>query len=132
MSPELEAALRRLDLIYIQHQGRKSGRRYQTEVSFAYEEGCVYLLAHDGDSAGPDWLRNVRHAGEATFFVGTRLVRADFELLDPSWVKRIEDLFRARYGAETVRRWYENTPRLPLRLCSLEAVDESLNRQGLR
>jgi deazaflavin-dependent oxidoreductase (nitroreductase family) len=123
MSPDLEEALQRLDLIYLQHEGRTTGRQYTTELTFAYDDGCVYFLAHHSDSRQPDWLRNILVAGEARFYAGTRLLAGHPELLEEDWIPRIQEMFRRRYGGDIVRRWYEGTPRIPMRLSGLHEPD---------
>jgi deazaflavin-dependent oxidoreductase (nitroreductase family) len=119
---ELLETLQRLDLIYLRHKGRKTGREYSTEISFAVDEAGVYLLANLESGRRPDWLLNVLAAGEATFYAGTRLVSGRVEVLADADVPRLQDLFRGRYGGEIVRRWYDPAQIVPVRISELSVV----------
>ncbi|MEX2237403.1 MAG: nitroreductase/quinone reductase family protein [Dehalococcoidia bacterium] len=120
MTPELADTLQRLDLIYLKHRGRKSGEEYEAELSFASDDAAVYLLAHLEDGLLPDWLANIVATGEALFHAGVRLLKGTPELLDAEWIQRVEAMFRAKYGAEVVRKWYEGAPQVAVRLHDIE------------
>lgn len=111
--------MRRLDLIYIKHRGRKSGREYSTEISFAIDEAGLYLLANEESGKPPDWLLNVLAAKEVEFYAGTRLAKGQPEVLPAEEIERIRELFRARYGGEIVRRWYDPDSVTPMRISNL-------------
>lgn len=121
MSAELLESLRRLELIYLKHRGRKSGREYSTEISFAVDDEGVYLLANEESGRPPDWLLNMLAAGAAEFYAGTRLVRGRPEVLPDDAIPRLQEMFRARYGGEIVRRWYDAASVTPLRISDLIA-----------
>ena len=118
---ELMQTLQRLELIYLKHRGRRSGREYSTELSFAVDHEAVYLLANEESGRPPDWLQNILAAGVATFYAGTRLVRGELELLPAEAIPRLQEMFRARYGGEIVRRWYDADSVTPLRISGLVA-----------
>lgn len=123
MLPELEQALKRLDLVYLEHSGRSSGQTYNTELSFAYDGEAIYLLARTHVGELPDWLRNLLAAGKAEFFAGVRRLRGRPELLEECAVARVADMFRVKYGVEVVRKWYEDAPHVAVRLSNPELVD---------
>jgi deazaflavin-dependent oxidoreductase (nitroreductase family) len=119
---ELLEALRRLELIYLKHRGRRSGREYSTEISFAVDQDGIYLLANEERGGRPDWLQNMLAAGEASFYAGTRLVRGHPEVLPVEAIPRLQEMFRARYGGEIVRRWYDAASVTPIRISDLGLV----------
>jgi deazaflavin-dependent oxidoreductase (nitroreductase family) len=123
MSAELVETLERLDLIYLKHRGRKTGREYSTEISFAVDADGVYLLANlENGGRRPDWLLNVLAAGEASFYAGTRLVSGQVELLAGESIPSLQQQFRNRYGGEIVRRWYDPMQIVPVRISELKVV----------
>lgn len=119
LAGDLLETLQRLELIYLQHHGRKTGSEYSTEISFAVDDQGVYLLANEESGRRPDWLRNILRTGEIAFYAGTRLVKGRVELLPPESVPRLREMFRARYGGEIVRRWYESGRVVPVRFTDL-------------
>jgi deazaflavin-dependent oxidoreductase (nitroreductase family) len=120
IAAELVETLRRLDFIYLRHLGRRSGREYTTELGFAVDEEGLYLLASEESGRQSDWLRNVLAADRASFFAGTRLIEGRVELLPRSAIPRLREMFRARYGGEIVRRWYESEHVTALRIFDVE------------
>jgi deazaflavin-dependent oxidoreductase (nitroreductase family) len=61
----------------VEHQGRRSGRRYRTPVlGFRADGGYAVAAVYGADS---DWVRNVLAAGGCTLWRGGRRVR----LTDP-------------------------------------------------
>jgi deazaflavin-dependent oxidoreductase (nitroreductase family) len=65
----------------VEHQGRRSGRRYRTPVlGFRVGGGYAVAVLYGADS---DWVRNVLAAGGCTLFRGGRRVRlAEPQVLD--------------------------------------------------
>ena len=119
LSGDLLETLQRLELIYLQHRGRNTGREYSTEISFAVDAQGVYLLANEESGRRPDWLRNILRAGEVAFYAGTRLVKGRVEVLPPESIPRLQEMFRARYGGEIVRHWYESGLVVPIKVSHL-------------
>jgi hypothetical protein len=94
--------------------GRKTGRRHETTVWCAYEDGVVWLRG-DHDS---DWYRNLEHDPRCRLRVGETEVAAVSEPIsdEPAALRRVVELFRAKYGAEWVSDWYVERGRAPVRL----------------
>ena len=95
-------------------RGRKSGRPHETTTWFAYEDGSVWLRT-DRDT---DWYRNLRHDPRCRIRVGTAELDATSEPIADAAaaLRRVVDLFRAKYGAEWISDWYVERGRTPVRL----------------
>lgn len=65
LNPAVRPLARRMPpLATLRHQGRKSGRTYETPVmAFPTGSGWLIALAYGADV---QWLRNVEHTGRAT------------------------------------------------------------------
>ncbi len=104
MSEELELVTR----------GRKSGQERRVRVWYA-QEGDLLWLRTDGAT---DWHRNLRAHPEATVVVDGAERRARYE---PSAnieadLKKLVELWRAKYGAMWVQDWYVERGREPVKL----------------
>ncbi len=102
---DLTDRLSRSDEIKISVKGRKSGRTISIPVWFALEGENLYLLPVQGSDT--QWYKNVLQnpsirvdAGGA----GTEL-RA-VPITDNKQVSSIVDKFRAKYGANDVKKYY--------------------------
>ena len=62
------------DFCYLTTVGRRSGKAHTIEIWFALENGNLYLLSGDGDSA--DWVRNLRKTPAVRVRIGSRTVAA--------------------------------------------------------
>jgi len=103
-----------LDLIT---RGRRTGRPHRVELWFVYRDGAVYLMAGAGaHGRGTDWYQNLRADPHVVIVAGRRRWEGVAEPLPPEWLPAVMDWFREKYGVETVREWYEGTPRLPVRV----------------
>lgn len=97
LNPVVRPLARRMPpLATLRHQGRKSGRAYETPV-MAFPTGSDWLIAL-AYGADVQWLRNVEHAGRTTmsrrarrFDVGPvrRLDAATGSGLLPSWARAV-------------------------------------------
>ena len=82
-------------------KGRKTGLHHSVELWFAFEDGRLLFLAHEDSEWWKNVVRNPRVEVEVSeiLFQGTgRLVQ---EKLD-----HVYSLFRKKYGASQVERWY--------------------------
>jgi hypothetical protein len=113
-----QALLREERYLYLTTPGRRSGRAHRVLVWFAFHEDVFYFQAHRRDHGqGTDWYRNLVAAGrgdievrDLRFQVGTDRFPAG---TDASAL--VNELFKAKYGAETVADIYEGTRRIPVR-----------------
>jgi hypothetical protein len=84
----------------IRHQGRASGRTYETPVvPFAIDDGFLIALPY-----GPttDWLRNVLAAGSAALIIDGRKYAVDQPEIIPTEV--VKDLFPPQ--EQRTHRWF--------------------------
>ncbi len=123
MAPgSLRHPLEDLWALHLVTRGRKTGRPRRTELWFVFRDGAAYLLAHGrAGGQGTDWFRNLTADCRVQIEGGGRTWAGVAEVLPPEAVEVITGWFRAKYGAEAVRRWYEGTPRLPVRVRLEEA-----------
>ena len=77
------------------HQGRNSGKLYQTPVALVEQDGSRWLVAAFGEV---NWVRNIRAAGEATLSSGWRSETVQLVDLDASTAAPILRLFLRRFG----------------------------------
>jgi deazaflavin-dependent oxidoreductase (nitroreductase family) len=114
VEPALKAALREAEEVVLVTRGRKTGRPHETTVWCAYEDGALWLRG-DHDS---DWYRNLDLDPRCRIRVGNTEVAA---VREPSAdeagaLRKVVELFRAKYGAEWVSDWYVERGRAPVRL----------------
>jgi deazaflavin-dependent oxidoreductase (nitroreductase family) len=114
VEPQLESALREAEEIVLVTRGRKTGRPRESTVWSAYENGILWLRT---DHAA-DWYRNLRRDPHCRVRVGTTEVAATSEPIadEAAALRRVVELFRAKYGAEWVSDWYVERGRAPVRL----------------
>jgi deazaflavin-dependent oxidoreductase (nitroreductase family) len=85
--------------------GRRSGREISIPVWFVQEGDKLYLVPVNGSDS--DWYKNVLKT--PTIRVAARrmqLTARATPVTDPARVAEILDLFRAKYGARDVDRYY--------------------------
>jgi len=71
---------------------------------------------------GPDWYRNLLAYPRCRVIIGDREHEARYEPpTDPSSdLRRLVELWRAKYGAEWVQDWYVEKGRVPVKLRLLD------------
>jgi hypothetical protein len=110
----IEAALRDAEEIELVTRGRRSGRPHAVTLWSAYDGGVLWLR---GD-ADADWYRNLRADPRCRIRVnamevaGTREDVADEDVA----LRRLVELWRAKYGPEWVGDWYVERGRIPVRV----------------
>jgi deazaflavin-dependent oxidoreductase (nitroreductase family) len=118
--------LRALELIT---RGRKTGRARRVELWFVFRDGAVYLLSGTGSRRqGTHWFRNLVADPRVVVEARGQSWEGVAEVLQPDWVDVITGWFREKYGPEVVRRRYEGTARIPVRVRLRNA--ESLTEGG--
>ncbi|HEV2066541.1 MAG TPA: nitroreductase/quinone reductase family protein [Thermomicrobiales bacterium] len=81
---------------YLETIGRVSGRRRETEIWFAWEDGTIYLLS--GGGLAKDWIRNFRKTPEVRFRVGAVWVSGTARIVeDPELDRRIRRVVAGKY-----------------------------------
>src|SRR5215831_14807105 len=82
-------------------KGRKSQLKRTVQLWFAYDDGRIYFLAHKNSQ----WWKNVSMEPR----VEVELFDVAFQglgTLVPDKLSQIFGLFRRKYGADQVERWY--------------------------
>jgi deazaflavin-dependent oxidoreductase (nitroreductase family) len=112
---DLADALAREEELELVTRGRRTGRPHRVRVWFAHDDGVLWLRA---DERTPDWLRNLRRHPDCTVRIGGRDLTARYERpADPdAALRKLVDLWRAKYGAEWVQPWYVEKGREPVLL----------------
>jgi deazaflavin-dependent oxidoreductase (nitroreductase family) len=114
MEPALERALAEAEEVVLVTRGRRTGRPRETTVWCAYEDGALWLRG-DHDS---DWYRNLERDPACRIRVGKTEVSAVRDLItdEAAALRKVVELFRAKYGVEWVSDWYVERGRAPVRL----------------
>jgi deazaflavin-dependent oxidoreductase (nitroreductase family) len=101
----LKDRLSRYREINISVTGRKSGRTVSIPVWFVFEEDKLYLLPVKGSDT--QWYKNVLH--NPTILIDARGSEAEVKpvpLTDAKQVSSVVEKFRAKYGANNVKKYY--------------------------
>ena len=103
----LTQALDATDEIEITVTGRTSGREHSTPVWFVRERDDMFLVPVDASRS--NWFKNVRENPTIRIDArGASLTAHATPITDQAEVDRIVDKFRAKYGADSVERYYPN------------------------
>ena len=102
---DLKARLSRSREINITVTGRKSGRAISIPVWFVLEDDTLYLVPVQGSDT--QWYKNVLKNPSIRIKAGgaETEVRA-VPLKDATQVKSVVEKFRAKYGANDVKKYY--------------------------
>ena len=94
--------------------GRKTGRPHKATVWFAHDDGVLWLRT-DVDT---DWYLNLERDPRCRIRIGAVELAATREPIadEAAALRRVVDLFRAKYGVEWVSDWYVERGRAPVRL----------------
>jgi deazaflavin-dependent oxidoreductase (nitroreductase family) len=95
-------------------RGRRTGAEHRVTVWFARDDDTLWLRT-DGET---DWHRNLRSDPRARVIIDGRELAARYE---PSAdrdadLKRLVELWRAKYGPMWVQDWYFERGREPVKL----------------
>lgn len=81
--------------------GRKTGLKHDVELWFAFEGERLYFLAHESSH----WWKNIAKTSRVEVEVSEILFEGTGRLV-PEKLEHIFQLFRSKYGADQVERWY--------------------------
>ena len=99
-------ALQSTDEIEITVIGRSSGRKITHPVWFAQEGKVLYLLPVKGSNT--EWYKNLLK--KRTIALAAKRAKWSAKkvtlIKDPARVRKIADMFRAKYGADEVKKYY--------------------------
>jgi hypothetical protein len=85
--------------------GRASGGKSSRPVWFVEEDGKLYLLPVKGSDT--EWYKNVLKKPTITLSAdGQQLTKTVTLITDRAKVNEIVDKFRAKYGADNVKKYY--------------------------
>jgi deazaflavin-dependent oxidoreductase (nitroreductase family) len=102
---DLKDRLSRYRQIKISVVGRKSGNTISIPVWFAFDADKLYLLPVHGSDT--QWYRNVLK--NPAIRVGARGAEGELRakpITESKGVKSVIDIFREKYGAEDVKKYY--------------------------
>jgi deazaflavin-dependent oxidoreductase (nitroreductase family) len=101
----LEDRLSRINEITISVTGRKSGRTISNPIWFVLEGGTLYLLPVKGSDT--QWYKNVlKNPSIRIEAGGAKAERKVVTVTDAAEVKSVVEKFRAKYGANDVKKDY--------------------------
>ena len=101
----LKDRLSRYREIAISVTGRKSGRTISIPIWFVWDDENLYLLPVQGSDT--QWYRNVLN--NPLIRIAARDAKADFKavpITDAKQVASLVEKFRAKYGANDVKKYY--------------------------
>ena len=102
---DLKDRLSRYREINITVTGRKSGRAISIPVWFVLEDDTLYLLPVQGSDT--QWYKNVLN--NPMIRIDARGAEAEVKVVpvtDPTQVSSVVEKFRAKYGANDVKKYY--------------------------
>jgi len=82
-------------------KGRKTGLNHNVELWFAYENGRLLFLAHEDSH----WWKNIEKNPRVEVEVSEILFQGKGSLVQQK-LEHVLTLFRQKYGASQVERWY--------------------------
>jgi len=102
---EFKKALDRTDEIELTIIGRKTGRQITNPVWFVREGDKLYLLPVKGSDS--EWYKNVLQNPAITLTAnGVSWTTKAKPITDATRVQDVVEQFRAKYGADDVRKYY--------------------------
>jgi deazaflavin-dependent oxidoreductase (nitroreductase family) len=102
---EFTRALQSAQEVGLTVTGRKTGREITNPVWFVQEGDRLYLLPVNGTDS--DWYKNVLKEPTIHLTAGRARVTARAKPIeDPAGVARVVDMFRAKYGDQSVDAYY--------------------------
>lgn len=111
---DFDDALRTAEELTLETRGRRTGRAHRVAVWFAYDAPDIWLRT-DRDA---DWQRNLERDPRCRITLGgiTRDARREAVADEETALRRVVELWRAKYGPEWVSDWYVERGRAPVRV----------------
>ena len=104
-NPAVRDALADAREIELTVTGRRSGRQISCHVWFVQQDDNVFLMPLAGSDS--DWYKNVRHTPRVEIARdGMALATDATPVTDAERVRRVEEMFRAKYGSDQVDALY--------------------------
>ena len=113
------AALNAVNNLHLTTMGRSTGLARRVELWFAYDEGCIYLMAGSTEDGRPNhWYRNLQANPSARVEIAGESYSVTMEPVEDPEAARsaIRELFRAKFGQEIMDRFYYREGLIPVRL----------------
>ena len=105
MPEKFTDALQGTNQIDVTVTGRVTGRQISNPVWFVRNNGNVYLLPVRGSDT--DWFKNVRTTKSLRLTAdGPSVAAPAAPITDPARVREVVDKFRAKYGEDQIRAYY--------------------------
>ena len=102
---EFKKALESSEEIQLTVTGRVSGGKISNPVWFVQEDETLYLLPVKGSDS--DWLKNMlKNPTIALTVNGITITAKAKPITDPAMVREVVQKFRAKYGADEVKKYY--------------------------
>ena len=102
---EFKKALESSEEIQLTVTGRVSGGKISNPVWFVQEGETLYLLPVKGSDS--DWLKNMlKNPTIALTVNGITITAKAKPITDPAMVREVVQKFRAKYGADEVKKYY--------------------------
>src|SRR3989449_5576192 len=96
-----EVILEETPYLNLTTKGRRTSLSRSVELWFAFEDGKLFFLAHEGS----DWWKNVKKTPRVEVEVGEILFEGNGSLAMQK-LEHVFKLFRLKYGDYQVNRWY--------------------------
>ena len=97
-----EVMLEETPYLNLTTRGRRTGLKHDVELWFAFEDEKLYFLAHESSH----WWRNIVKTPRVEVEVSEILFEGNGRLV-PGKLDHIFELFRRKYGAAQVEKWYD-------------------------
>lgn len=86
-------------------RGRRSGKTHTTPVWFVLKANKIHLLPVSGSDT--NWYKNILVDPSMTLTVDGNHIKVTAKSIDkPDLVEETIEMFKAKYGAEQIERWY--------------------------
>ena len=116
---DIQSPLHTTKNLYLTTTGRSTGLPRRVELWFAYDDGCIYLMAGYAQDDRPNhWYRNLQANPSASVEIAGASLSVTMEpVADPESARAaIRELFLAKFGQDIMDRFYGRGGLIPVRL----------------